>query len=181
MDKGAENYIRYLDGDDTALELLVRDYKDGLILYLCGILRDVNTAEDICEDAFFRLITKRPAFTGEASFKTWLYRIARNLAYDELKRKKPDVNVDDLEIPSELLPHETLEKRERDAAVRRTVEKLEPLKREAISLVYFEEMSVADAARIMGKSQNAVSLILMRGKADLKELLIKEGITNEDI
>ena len=181
MDKGAEYYARYLDGDDAGLELLVRDYKDGLILYLNGICRDIHTAEDICEDAFFRLITKRPAFTGKASFKTWLYKIARNLAYDELKRKKPDVSVDDIEAVSELLPDESYEKKERDAAIRRLVGSLSPSKREAVCLVYLEDLSVKDAAKIMGKSETAVSLILMRAKDELKTMMIREGITNEDL
>ena len=91
MDKGGEYYSRYLDGDDEGLVLIVRDYKDGLILYLYGICKNIHTAEDLCEDTFVRLVTKRPKYTGKASFKTWLYTIGRNAAYDELRRSRAEI------------------------------------------------------------------------------------------
>ena len=182
MDKGAEYYARYLNGDDEGLVLIVRDYKDGLILYLNGICRDIHTAEDLCEDTFFRLFTKRPRFSKErSSFKTWLYTIARNIAYDELKRPRADVSTDDLEIPCELLTEEKYIEDERRAAVRRLTGRLLPQQREAVWLVYFDGLSVKEAAKVMKKSENAVSLLLMRAKAALKELLIGEGITGEDL
>ena len=45
MDSGAENYRRFLDGDNDALCEIIREYKDGLILYLCTIVGDIVTAE----------------------------------------------------------------------------------------------------------------------------------------
>ena len=99
MDKGAEYYSRYLDGDDEGLVLLVRDYKDGLIMYLNGICKNAHTAEDLCEDTFVRLVTKRPVYNGKASFKTWLYTIGRHVAYDELRKRRDTVSTDGLVLP----------------------------------------------------------------------------------
>ncbi len=181
MDKGAEYYSRYLDGDDEGLALLVREYRNGLILYLNGICRNIHTAEDICEDTFVRLVTKRPVYNGRSSFKTWLYTIARNTAYNELSRKKPDISVDGLEIPSELLVDEKYIENETRGNVRRLVGYLPKKQREAVWLVYFEGMTVKQTAKIMKKSENAVSTTLSRAKSKLKEMLIKEGITGEDL
>ena len=50
MDNGASSYRRFLDGDDSGLAELVRDYKDGLILYLNGFVQNMHTAEELMED-----------------------------------------------------------------------------------------------------------------------------------
>lgn len=181
MDKGAEYYKRYLDGDDEGLVLLVRDYKDGLILYLNGICKNAHTAEDLCEDTFVRLVTKRPVYNGKASFKTWLYTIGRNVAHDELRKNRDFVPTDGLEIPAELTLEEKYAEDEERAAVRRLVGYLRPDQREAVWLTYFEGLSVKEAARVMKRSQTAVSLLLNRAKANLKKMLIEEGITGENL
>ena len=181
MDKGAEYYARYLDGDDEGLVLLVRDYKDGLILYLNGICKNAHTAEDLCEDTFVRLVTKRPVYNGKASFKTWLYTIGRHVAYDELRKMRSTVSTDGLEIPDGISLEEKYAAYEQRAEVRRLVGYLSPKQREAVWLTYFEGMTVKETARIMKKSENAVSILLNRAKSNLKKMLIREGITSEDL
>ena len=64
MDNGASSYRRFLDGDDTGIVEIIRDYKDGLILYLNGITGNIHTAEEIMEDTFVKLVTKKPRFSG---------------------------------------------------------------------------------------------------------------------
>ena len=68
MDNGADNYRRFLDGDDKGIVEIVGDYKDGLILYLNGYVNNIYIAEELTEDTFFRLITKKPRFSGKSSF-----------------------------------------------------------------------------------------------------------------
>ena len=69
MDSGADNYRRFLDGDDEGLAEIVREYKDGLILYLNGYVNILYIAEELTEDTFFRLITRKPKFSGKSPFK----------------------------------------------------------------------------------------------------------------
>lgn len=78
MDNGAGSYRRFLDGDDAGIAEIVKDYKDGLILYLNGYVKNIYIAEELAEDTFFRLITKKPNFSGKSTFKSWLYSIGRN-------------------------------------------------------------------------------------------------------
>lgn len=181
MDKGAEYYSRYLDGDDEGLVLLVRDYKDGLIMYLNGICKNAHTAEDLCEDTFVRLVTKRPVYNGKASFKTWLYTIGRHVAYDELRKRRDTVSTDGLVLPDGIPLEEKYAADEQKAEVRRLVGYLSPKQREAVWLTYFEGMTVKETAKIMKKSENAVSVLLNRAKTNLKKMLIREGITGEDL
>ena len=88
MDNGASSYRRFLDGDDSGLVEIIKEYKDGLILYLHHFTKDIYTAEDWMEDTFVKLVTKKPVFQANASFKTWLYAIARNVALDHLRRSR---------------------------------------------------------------------------------------------
>ena len=85
MDNGASSYRRFLDGDDNGLEDIVRDYKDGLILYLNGFVNNIYIAEDLMEETLFKLIIKKPRFNEKYSFKTWLYRIGHNVAIDYIR------------------------------------------------------------------------------------------------
>ena len=64
MDNGASSYRRFLEGDDSGLCEIVRDYKDGLILFLHSMTRDLGLAEELCEDTFVRLAVKKPKFSG---------------------------------------------------------------------------------------------------------------------
>ncbi|MBQ5563953.1 MAG: RNA polymerase subunit sigma-24, partial [Clostridia bacterium] len=73
MDNGASSYRRFRNtGDESALIEIIRDYKDGLILYLSSIVGNIRTAEELAEDTFVLLGTKKPKDKGSSSFKTWL-------------------------------------------------------------------------------------------------------------
>ena len=67
MDSGAEYYKRFLDGDENAIVDIIREYNDGLIMYLNGVMNDLNAAEDSAEDTFFKLLTRKPSFSGKSS------------------------------------------------------------------------------------------------------------------
>ena len=87
MDNGTENYRRFREnGDPDGLAEIIRDYMNGLILYLNSIVGNIHTAEDIAEDTFVLLGTKKPRDKGKSSFRTWLYTIGRNLAIDYLRK-----------------------------------------------------------------------------------------------
>ena len=77
MDNGASSYRRFLDGDDSGLCEIIRDYKDGLILFLYSVTHNPTLAEELCEDTFVRIAVKKPRFSEKSSFKTWLYATRR--------------------------------------------------------------------------------------------------------
>ena len=65
MDNGASSYRRFLDGDDSGMVELVRDYKDGLLLYLNSYINNLSIAEDCVQDTFIKLAIKKPKFRGD--------------------------------------------------------------------------------------------------------------------
>ena len=179
MDKGADNYVRYLQGDDGAVEALVEEYKNGLTLYLNSIVGNIFTAEELMEETFFRLITKRPRFSGKSSFKTFLYAIGRNAAVDHI-RKHGRSSIAPLEAhENELAERESVEdaviKDESRAALRRALDSLPDEQRQAVHLTFFEEMKCEEAARVMKKSRHAVENLVYRAKKALKAELEREG------
>ena len=182
MDNGASSYRRFLDGDDSGFVQLIKDYKDGLILYLNGIVGNIHTAEELTEDTFFKVITKKPKFRGKSSFKTWLYAIGRNVAIDYLRRssKASMVYLDD-GIADEIDLEESYIKEERKIIIHRALSKLSPDYRQVLWLVYFEEFTNKEAAAIMKKSVHNIETLLYRARQKMKKELEKEGFVYEEL
>ena len=185
MDNGASSYRRFLDGDDKGLEELVRDYKDGLILYLNSFVGSISTAEELMEETFFKLITKKPGFSAKYSFKTWLYTIARNTAIDYLRRAARLSPLTAEQLASESDDERELESSyiigERKIALHRALKKLRPEYRQALWLVFFEELSNEQAARVMKKNSRQIRNLVYRAKSALKTEMEKEGFVYEEL
>jgi RNA polymerase sigma-70 factor (ECF subfamily) len=183
MDNGACSYRRFLDGDDEGFVEILRDYKDGLILYLTSIVGNIHIAEELAEDTFVLLGTKKPKDKGKGSFKTWLYTIGRNLATDTLRRRKDNVPLDEVAGVSESddSVEEEYLRTERNASVRRCMDKLKAEHTQALWLVYFESFSYAEAARIMKKSPRQFDSLIYRARTSLKTELEKEGVTYDEL
>jgi len=183
MDNGASSYRRFLDGDDKGLAEIVRDYSDGLILYLNGIVANISVAEDLMEETFFKIITKKPRFNEKYTFKTWLYTIGRNTAIDYLRRNSKDTSFDDLEnyIQDEFVLETLYIIEERKIIVHRTLQKLHCEYRQILWLLYFEGLSSREAAAVMKKSPRQIKNLTYRAKSALKSELDKEGFVYEEL
>ncbi len=185
MDNGASSYRRFLDGDDEGLAEIVRNYSDGLILYLNGIVNNISVAEELMEECFFKIITKKPRFTARYSFKTWLYTIGRNLAIDHLRRraKLADTSFEDLanSVQDEFELEKLYVAEERKIHVHRALKKLNVEYRQVLWLLYFEGLSNAEASVIMKKSSRQMKNLVYRAKSALKSELDKEGFVYEEL
>ena len=184
MDRGAQAYARYCDGDDGGLAELIRDYRDGLTLFLCSVTGDFSSAEEVMEDVFFRLAVKKPKFKGRSSFKTWLYAIGRNAALDYVRRRSryAENPAEDYlnAVPCGEDPEQAYLREETNRALYAAIGRLKPDYRQALTLCYFEELDNAAVAAVMCKNKRQVENLLYRAKAALKQELEKEGITRED-
>jgi len=184
MDNGASSYRRFLDGDDNGFVEIVRDYKDGLILYLDSFVKNMTVAEELAEDTFVRLGIKKPHFSGKASFKTWLYAIGRNIAIDHIRKnaKHETVSMDEI---AELTDMEMLEnhyiREERKRILHKAIQTLKPEYRQVLWLIYYEGFSSREAGYIMRKSTHNIETLTYRARQSLKTELIKEGFIDEDL
>lgn len=185
MDNGASSYRRFLNGDDEGLTLIIKDYKDGLILYLNGYVNNIYVAEEIMGETFFKLAVKKPKFNEKSSFKTWLYTIGRNVAIDYIRHnsKFSMSSIEDMEnyIKDETNLENLYIKNETKIAVHKAMSNLKPEYRQILWLCFFEEFSNGEAAQIMGKSKRQIENLLFRAKQSLKSLLDKEGFQYEKL
>lgn len=183
-EKGALNYACFINGDNDAMSELIRDFKDGLSLYINSMVRNICEAEELMEETFVELIVKKPKYSGKSSFKTWLYAIGRNITYDYLKKKGKNYSLPIDEL-YDISDEENLEKsyiqQEQNIALYRALENVNPDYSQALHLVYIEEMSVAEAAEIMHKSRKQMENLICRGKKAMKAQLEKEGFVYEGL
>lgn len=182
MDSGAENYRRFLEGDDGGMEEIIRDYKDGLILYLNGLVGNIHIAEELMEDTFFKLVTKKPRFSGKSLFKTWLYAIGRNAAIDEIRHSSRFV-CSSIEECCNMADEESIEREylreEQKIRLHKAIGKLNPDYRQVLYLSFFEEFKNEETAKIMHKSKRQIENLLYRAKQSLRSILEKEGVEYE--
>ena len=185
MDNGEYNYRRFLNGDDEGLTLIIKDFKDGLILYLNSYVNNIYIAEELMEETFFKIAVKKPKFLGRSSFKTWLYTVGRNVAIDYLRHNsKFSISaIDDMEnyIKDETDLENMYINNERKIAVHKALSSLKPEYRDVLWLVYFEEFSNKEVALLMNKSKRQIENLVFRAKQSLKSTLDKEGLVYEEI
>jgi RNA polymerase sigma-70 factor (ECF subfamily) len=177
MDNGASSYRRFLDGDESAFESIMQELFHGLVFFLHGYVHDPQVAEDLAIDTFSDLIVHKHRYNFKVKLKTYLYMVGRSRALDYLKRKKR-LRFDEL---SEALPDEAmiLEDRmladERKRAVHTAMAKLPEEMRVVIHLIYFEEMTYEEAAKVMKKNRKQIDNLLYRAKKELRTILGKDG------
>ncbi len=79
--------VRYQRGDREAFAELVKRHKTPIFNFVLRQVRQSNTAEDVTQDVFLRVVQNASEFKHEARFSTWLYTIARNLCVDHLRKQ----------------------------------------------------------------------------------------------
>jgi RNA polymerase sigma-70 factor (ECF subfamily) len=185
MDNGASSYRRFLDGDDNGIVEIIRDYKDGLILFLNRYVHNVHIAEELTEDTFFRIITRKPRFAARYSFKTWLYTIGRNIAINYVKheRRMVDTSAEDLELLSE--DEETLEqsylREEQKIMVHHALSKIKSDYGTVLYLKFFENLTNEQIAKVTKKNRRQIENQIYQAKQSLRAELEKEGFSYEGL
>lgn len=181
MNRDDEFYRQFLSGKTSAYDELMIRYGDSLTFYLYGYLHNWQDAEDLTVEAFARILVKKPRIR-EGGFKVYLYKTARNLAARfhsrESRIESFTLEGAEKELAGSTLLEEQLQGEEKKQILHLCLERIDPELREALWLVYFEDLSYADAAGVMNVSKKRVDKLLQRGKAILRTELEKEGITN---
>jgi RNA polymerase sigma-70 factor (ECF subfamily) len=79
---------RYRDGEAACFEILVRRHQGPVFRFFLRHVGDIETAEDLVQEAFVRVVHNRATFRTGAKFTTWIYTIARNLSVDEMRKRR---------------------------------------------------------------------------------------------
>ncbi len=180
MDNATQNFLRYLDGEESAFDDVLTELFFGLVFFIDRYVHDRSTAEDIAMDTFAELLSRPDRYHFTVSLKTYLYMLGRSRALNYLKRRRIIEFVDLSKIREPSDEGETVEETvladERYRKVNEAVANLPKDMQLAVHLVYFEEMSYTDASKVMKKSRKQVDNLLYRAKKELREILGKENV-----
>lgn len=178
MDNGASSYRRFLDGDESAFEDIMKDLFRGLVFFIDGFVHDTHAAEDIAIDTFSDLVVHRHRYNFKVTLKTYLYMVGRSRALDYIKHRKV-IDFVELSEVQNLADDEALEETvlqsEQKRLIHAAIAKLPQDMRAAVHLIYFDEMSYEEAAKVMKKSRKQVDNLLYRAKKELRVILGKDG------
>ena len=174
MGAAEELYRRYQAGDNGGFDGLIELYREHLIFFLLRYLPSIEDAEDAAEDAFVSLLLHPYREQKGASLKTYLFTLGRNHALNLLRRQKRQ---DDfrrsslLPLEEDLALEERLCRDERRRSLLQALDSLPDQYREALYLLYFEELSLEETAQVMKRSKKQIENLSYRGKAALREKL----------
>lgn len=164
---------RFANGDDDAYTSVVEQYSRKVYALCYRILRDEEDAKDMVQEVFVRIYSKRDSFRGRSSLYTWIYRIALNMCFSHLKRRKAKtVPLEDVEpmlaAKENAGPDRSCELR---ALVGGALESLPPKQRAVFSMRFYDKMSFKDIAEAMGTSIGAAKANHHFAVEKLREML----------
>jgi len=171
-------------GDRAEFARLVDAYSGPIYRLGLRMLGREQDAEDVLQNTFLQALTHISNFEGRSSLSTWLYRIAANEALMLLRRKRPEVSIDDSDSdddrdglsPAEFvdwgaLPEEELLSSEGKKALDQAVQNLPETLRMVFILRDIQELSIRDTADALGLSETNVKTRLLRARLNLREQL----------
>ena len=170
--------LSFCDGDDRAFEELVNRYKNKLVNYINKYINDFDRAEEIAQEVFVRVHRSKDRYKVKAKFSTFIYRIALNLSYNEVRdrnrrKTEPTDEFGTLPMKDDYTPEDIYEKEETHNIIHREISELKDKFRDVIILCDIEKKSYKEAARILGISVGTVQSRLSRGRLKLRQRLEK--------
>jgi len=174
IDEDVRLMLAFRDGDVRAFDALFRRWSGPLLRYLERMVRDAAAAEELAQEAFLRVHRARDRYVPQARFSTWLYRIATNLALNELRRPRvrephQSTDADDAAPLAAAQPgvDDVVEARRLGAAVERELAQLPERQRAALWLTAVEGLSYAEVSATLDVSEQAVKALVHRARSAL--------------
>ncbi|MDF2875684.1 MAG: sigD 2 [Sporomusa sp.] len=172
------------EGDRAALNALVSSHWPSMYRLALAKTGNPEDAQEIAQDTFLRALAALPRYKEtNATFKTYLSRIALNLIIDYYRKRGRAPQVVDIAeynepiIDPDSRPEESAVNAEWRGEVVSLLARLPAEQRQVIELRIIQGLSVADAARIMGKSGAAIKMLQQRALKKLKDLFTEHGLT----
>ena len=162
-----------------SIEEIYKKNFDIIFKYLFCLTNDINISEDLAQETFCKAMKNINNFKGESKLSTWLCEIAKNLWYDELKKKRYrnvsfEENINLVENTSKENDEEKAILNEDKINIYKKLQKLDEQTREVIYLRITGDLSFKEIGVILNKTENWARVTYYRGKQKLKEVELDE-------
>jgi RNA polymerase sigma-70 factor (ECF subfamily) len=163
-------------GDLAVIEALVEQYQYRLVRYLIYLLGRRDGVDDLVQETWLRVLERGSSYDGQSRFEPWLFRVARNIALDAM-RKRQNLSLDSDDEDGRLPPSPassapspfTLAARTEEAdRLAHSLQMLDPVHREALVLRFQEDLSLQEISAIVGAPVSTVASRIYRGLATLR-------------
>lgn len=179
--KDEELMCLYQKGEALAMDEIMRRYKNPICHFVYRLTRDAGEAEDIAQEVFLRVHQYRARYAPSGRFSTWIFGIAHHLFIDNIRKRRwfvfwprrddePDAPVD-FASPTPSAADET-ERKDLAETVKRCIQGLPFLQKEALILREYEKMDYEEIAKILNKSLGTVKTLIHRARENLKIKLL---------
>lgn len=171
-------------GNSSDYSILVNRYKNKAFSMLKRMLKNDFDAEEVLQDCFLKAYKSLVNFKGESKFSTWFYRIVYNSAVTKLSSQKRKTETemtsveDYINLESEYNSDE-IEKTDVKDLVHRTISKLPERYSAIITMFYLNEMTIDEISDVTEMSISNVKVILYRSRIALRDLILKNKLTEE--
>ena len=162
--------------DVTLLQALVEQYQYRLVRYLIYLLGRRDEVDDLVQETWLRVLERGSSYDGHSRFEPWLFRVARNIALDAMRKRQNlslDSDDDDGRPPpspasSEPSPFTLAARTEEADRLAHSLQALDPVHREALVLRFQEDLSLQEISAIVGAPVSTVASRIYRGLATLR-------------
>ncbi len=182
----ADNLLveRAKQGDMTAFSELVVRHQKSLLRLAFRVVRDLQTAQDVVQESFFKAHQKLKSFEGRSAFKSWIFQIALNTAKNKLRARSFDtVDLEKTPVSDGVDIEEAMMNDDLKVMIQSEIEKLPTKQRTALNLRIFEDLSFAEIAEVMACPYDTAKAnyrhALMKLRHQLSESLVVEGWHNQ--
>jgi RNA polymerase sigma-70 factor, ECF subfamily len=165
--------------DHRAFDLLVERWQERIRALCIRMTGNLHTAEDLVQETFARVFEKRSAFRGDSKFSTWLWRIALNLCYDELRRQQRHPQAHEEQMDGILrvhgidstTPRMRVQQLEEAELVREALMQLAENYRAVLVLRHYEGLKLREIAEVLDIPEGTVNSRMAEGLVQLTRIL----------
>jgi RNA polymerase sigma-70 factor (ECF subfamily) len=175
-----ELFRRVVDGDEDAFRKLYDQIHKKVFYYLHRLLREQEAAEDIMVETFTEAWRCAGKYRGDSSVRTWIFGIARNLAMNEMRRRKIHMSLEEH-------PHLTdggmpdMAAYDRKKVIKDSLSRISDKHREVLDLVFFHEMNYQEVSEVLGIPVNTVKTRVFHAKDAMRRTMAAAGVNGNDL
>lgn len=152
------------------IEKIYNEYYPIVYKYLCCITHNPDISEELTQETFYKMIKNIDSFRGNSKLSSWLCEIAKNLWYDELRKRKRKMTIaENFEGKSSENMEENLIHKEEVSIVYHKINSLEEETKRVMYLRINANMSFKEIGQVLGKTETWARVTFYRGKKKIKE------------